>query len=187
MKQGSGPGSIDEYILACPPSVQKRLKTIRRLVRRLAPDATEKISYQMPTFYLNGNLVYFAAHSKHIGFYPGTSAMAHFKLELAPYQKGKGTLQFPMDEPLPVRLIEDIVKIRVQGEPRQAPSLVRCGHPDLSLRFAPSQRSFKAVQLYPEQEVSDHWACSASRKVDQSRSWRAEASRSISYRRKRLA
>ena len=113
MKKGSGPGSIDEYILACPAPVQKRLQTIRRLVRRLAPDATEKISYQMPTFYLNGNLVYFAAHANHIGFYPGTSAMAQFKLQLSPYQKGKGTLRFPMDEPLPVQLIEGIVKVRV--------------------------------------------------------------------------
>ena len=121
MKQRSGPATIDEYILACPPSVQKRLKTIRRIVRRLAPDATEKISSQMPTFYLNGNLVYFAAHSKHVGFYPGTSAMVHFKLQLAPYQKGKGTLQFPMDEPLPVRLIEDIVTIRVQENRAKRP------------------------------------------------------------------
>ena len=113
MKKSSGPGSIDAYILACPAPVQKRLRTIRQLIRRLAPEATEKISYRMPTFYLNGNLVYFAAHSRHIGFYPGTSAMARFKLELAPYQKGKGTLQFPMDQPLPIRLIEELVKIRV--------------------------------------------------------------------------
>jgi len=121
VKKGSGPGSIDEYILACPAPVQKRLQTIRRLVRRLAPDATEKISYRMPTFYLNGNLVYFAAHAKHIGFYPGTGAMASFKLQLAPYQKGKGTLQFPMDEPLPVRLIEDLVRIRVQQNRAKRP------------------------------------------------------------------
>ncbi len=106
--------TIDEYIAGCPPNVRGRLSEIRRLIRRLVPDAAEKISYRMPTFYLNGNLVHFAAHTGHIGFYPTPSGIERFKTELARYKSSKGAVQFPLDEPLPIALIGKIVEFRAQ-------------------------------------------------------------------------
>ena len=111
--------SIDEYINSFPTHVQERLTEIRELIKKVAPGAQEKISYQMPTFYLNGNLVYFAAHSKHIGLYPTPSGSARFKRELSAYKQGKGSIQFPFEEPLPVSLIEKIVKYRVEQNSRK--------------------------------------------------------------------
>lgn len=110
----SGFTTIDEYIRLFPGPVQKKLTQLRKLVHEMAPDATEKISYQMPTFFLNGNLVHFAAHTNHIGFYPTPSAGVRFKRELAGYEQGKGSIQFPLDKPLPLELIRKIVRFRVE-------------------------------------------------------------------------
>ena len=104
---------IDEYISNFPPETQLVLEEIRALIRASAPDATEKISYAIPTFYLNGNLVHFAGFSKHIGFYPGDSGIAAFADELKPYKGGKGSVQFPLGQPLPADLIRRIVEFRV--------------------------------------------------------------------------
>ena len=87
---------------------------LRNLIRQTAPEASEKISYQMPTFYLNGNLVHFAAHKAHIGFYPTPSAITRFAADLKPYQTSKGAIQFPVDHPLPKNLIKKIVEFRVK-------------------------------------------------------------------------
>lgn len=106
--------TIDGYIASFPSPVQKKLKEMRQLIRRAAPGATEKISYQMPAFALNGILVYFAAYARHIGFYPTASGIAHFKAEISKYKSSKGAVQFPMDEPLPAALIQRIVKFRVE-------------------------------------------------------------------------
>lgn len=106
--------TIDEYIRGFPKPVQAKLKQIRQIVRELAPDAEEKISYRIPTFYLNGNLVHFAAYAKHIGFYPTSSGVSKFKHELSKYKNAKGSIQFPIDEDLPVELIQKIVRYRVQ-------------------------------------------------------------------------
>ncbi len=106
--------SADEYIATFPPGVQKKLKEMRRLIKANAPGASERISYQMPSFYLNGNLVYFGAHTNHIGFYPTSSGIAHFSQELKPYKHSKGAVQFPLDAPLPSALIKKIVKFRVK-------------------------------------------------------------------------
>lgn len=111
--QATGPGSIDEYISQCSPQVQDRLREIRAVIQRTAPEATEKISYQMPTFYLHGNLVHFAAFQKHIGFYPAASGVEAFKEALTGYKTSRGTIQFPLDQPLPFDLIESIVQYRV--------------------------------------------------------------------------
>lgn len=105
--------SIDEYIATFPPGIQKKLKEMRAVVKAAAPQATEKISYQMPTFFLNGSLVHFAAFKNHIGFYPTPSGIASFAKELARYESAKGSVQFPLDEPLPLALIKRIVKFRV--------------------------------------------------------------------------
>jgi uncharacterized protein YdhG (YjbR/CyaY superfamily) len=106
--------SIDEYINSFPAGIQSKLKELRSLISKVAPEAKEKISYQMPTFYLNGNLVHFAAHARHIGFYPTSSGIANFKEALSRYKSSKGAVQFPLAEPLPARLIERIVRFRVQ-------------------------------------------------------------------------
>lgn len=106
--------SIEEYIGVFPVDVQKKLTELRTLIRELAPDAAEKISYQMPTFYLNGNLVHFAAYSKHIGFYPTPSGITNFKKELANFKHAKGSIQFPIEDPLPLDLITKIVNFRIK-------------------------------------------------------------------------
>ena len=105
--------SIDEYILKFPPEIQEILKTLKRVIKASAPDAKEKISYQMPTFVLHGNLVHFAAYKNHIGFYPTPSGINAFKNELSGYKGGKGSIQFPIEKPLPYQLISEIVKFRV--------------------------------------------------------------------------
>jgi uncharacterized protein YdhG (YjbR/CyaY superfamily) len=111
--QRTGFASIDEYIATFPPEIQAILEEIRATIRAAAPDAVEKISYQMPTFVLEGNLVHFAAFKNHIGFYPTPSGVEAFKEEIARYQAGKGSIQFPLDEPMPLDLIARIVKLRV--------------------------------------------------------------------------
>jgi uncharacterized protein YdhG (YjbR/CyaY superfamily) len=105
--------TIDEYILAFPPKVQEKLKQIREVIKAAAPEAEERISYKMPAFSFKGNLVYFAAFRNHIGFYPTGSGVVRFQKELANYKSGKGSVQFPLDEQLPLELISKIVKFRV--------------------------------------------------------------------------
>lgn len=113
MKTGSiAPIDIDEYIAGFPPDVQEILEKVRRTISRAAPDAGEAIKYQMPTFTLNGNLVHFAAFKHHIGLYPTPSGTAKFREALASYKSGKGSVRFPLDEPIPYALIRDIVKFR---------------------------------------------------------------------------
>jgi uncharacterized protein YdhG (YjbR/CyaY superfamily) len=105
--------TIDEYILAFPPEVQEKLKQMREVIKAAAPEAEERISYKMPAFSLKGKLVYFAAFRNHIGFYPTGSGIAKIQKELANYKSGKGSVQFPLDEQLPVELISKVVKLRV--------------------------------------------------------------------------
>lgn len=105
--------SMDEYIATFPAEIQEKLQEMRAAIRAAAPDAEEKISYQMPTFALKGNLVHFAAFKHHIGFYPAPRGIEAFKDELARYKGAKGSVQFPLDEPLPLDLVGRIVKFRV--------------------------------------------------------------------------
>jgi uncharacterized protein YdhG (YjbR/CyaY superfamily) len=107
--------NIDEYIAAFPGDVQKKLQQMRAALRKAAPDAEEVISYGIPTFKLKGNRVHFAAFKNHIGFYPAPRAIEVFKKELSAYKGGKGTIQFPLDKPLPLSLIGRMVKFRLKG------------------------------------------------------------------------
>ncbi len=108
------PKDIDEYIAGFPKVTQQILEEIRETIRKVVPEATEKISYAIPTFALNGkSLVYFAAFKNHIGFYPAPVGSETFKEELSAYKTGKGSVQFPLDEPLPLDLIRRIVKFRM--------------------------------------------------------------------------
>ena len=113
-KNKAGFTSIDEYIATFPKETQRILEDIRAAIKAAAPEAQEKISYQMPTFFLNGNLVHFAAFKNHIGFYPVPTGIAKFKKELSVYEQGKGSVQFPLDRPMPLDLITKIVKFRVK-------------------------------------------------------------------------
>ena len=106
--------TIDEYISTFPEDVQRILNELRQTIKEAAPEAQETINYQIPTFTLNGNLVHFAAFEKHIGFYPTPSGMEAFKQELSRYKGAKGSVQFPIDEPLPLPLIRRIVEYRVK-------------------------------------------------------------------------
>ena len=115
MKTGQkAPTTIDAYIAGFPNDVQVILKKIRMTVRKAAPDAEEKISYQMPTFTLNGNLVHFAAFKNHIGFYPTPTGTEKFQKELSAYKGAKGSVRFPLDKPIPFGLITKIVKFRAK-------------------------------------------------------------------------
>ena len=105
---------IETYIRTFPDGVQKILRKLRDLIKEEAPDAEEAIKYQIPTFVLGENLVHFAAYEKHIGLYPTPSAIEKFKEELAGFKSAKGSVQFPLDSPIPYKLIKRIVKFRVE-------------------------------------------------------------------------
>jgi uncharacterized protein YdhG (YjbR/CyaY superfamily) len=106
--------TIDEYITQFPVDVQLILQRLRGVIKETAPSAVEKISYQMPGFYLKGMLVWFAGHKNHIGFYPTAEGIEAFKTELTPYKFSKGAVQFPIDQPIPYDLIRKIVLHRVE-------------------------------------------------------------------------
>jgi uncharacterized protein YdhG (YjbR/CyaY superfamily) len=116
----SGFNSIDEYIGTFPEDVQKILEEVRATIKAAAPEAEEKISYQMPTFFLKGNLIHFAAFKNHIGLYPTPSGTEAFKRELSIYQGAKGSVRLPIDKPMPLKLISRIVKFRVAENLKKA-------------------------------------------------------------------
>lgn len=108
------PKNIDEYIAAFPPDVQRILKQMRATIRKAAPGAVEAIKYGIPTFVLSENLVHFAAFRSHVGFYPTPSGIRKFKTALSAYKSAKGSVQFPLGKPMPLKLVHDIVAFRVR-------------------------------------------------------------------------
>jgi len=114
MKKAETSLTVDEYISGCPEQLQAKLKELREAIRKAAPEAEETISYRMPAYRLNGVLVYFAAQKNHIGFYPTSSGVNAFREELAAYKTSKGAIQFPLDKPIPLKLVSTIVKFRVK-------------------------------------------------------------------------
>ena len=121
MANRSADTTIDEYIAGFPAETQKAMAELRALIKTIAPGATETISYAIPTFDLNGrHLVHFAGYAKHIGFYPIPSGMEAFKEELKSYKQGKGSVQFPLGQPLPTDLIRRIVEFRVRENTARA-------------------------------------------------------------------
>ena len=107
------PKTIDEYMADFPAQAQAVMQRLRALIHEIAPEATEKISYGIPTFVLGENLVHFAAYKHHIGFYPASSGIAHFEEELKDYETSKGTVRFPLDKPIPYDLVRRITEFRV--------------------------------------------------------------------------
>lgn len=114
MKRRTGFKNIDEYISTFPKNIQTILQELRQVIKEAAPKAEEVISYQIPTFKLKGNLVHFAAFRDHISFFPTSSGVREFKSELSGYKTSKGTIRFPLDEPIPFDLLKRIVKYRVK-------------------------------------------------------------------------
>lgn len=108
------PTTIDEYIAGFPPDVQVILQKLRTTIRKAAPNAEEEIKYRLPTFVLNGNLVHFGAFKKHIGFYATPTGNEKFRKELSVYEGAKGSVQFPLGEPIPFDLVSKMVKFRVK-------------------------------------------------------------------------
>ena len=108
------PRTIDEYIAGFPPDIQAILEKIRTTIRKAAPQAEEAIGYRMPTFKLYGNLVHFAAYAHHVGFYPTSSGIERFSRELSRFKTSRGTIQFPLDDPIPYELIARITRFRVE-------------------------------------------------------------------------
>jgi len=113
--------TIDEYISMFPDDVRTILNQVRQTIRDAAPEAQETINYQMPTFTLNGNLVHFAGFKNHIGFYPTPTGIEAFKDELSAYKGAKGSVQFPLDQPMPLSLIRRIVEYRVKENSERKP------------------------------------------------------------------
>jgi uncharacterized protein YdhG (YjbR/CyaY superfamily) len=120
MENKPGFNSMDEYIATFPAEIQEILQEIRATVHAAAPEAEEKISYQMPTFFLQGNLVHFAAFKNHIGFYPAPTGIEAFAGELSKYKGAKGSVQFPINQPMPLELITKIVEYRVDENLKKA-------------------------------------------------------------------
>lgn len=108
--------SVDAYLDRFPPATKEILERIRKIILEVAPESTEKISYQMPTYYLKGNMVHFAAYEKHVGFYPAPSGIAAFEKELKPYKHAKGSVQFPLDKAIPYDLIRRITVFRAKEQ-----------------------------------------------------------------------
>lgn len=106
--------TIDEYIADFPEKIRLKLEQVREAIKKAAPEAEETIKYGMPTFTLNGNLVYFAAFKNHIGFYPVPTGIEAFKKEFSVYKTGKGSVQFPLDQPMPLDLITKVARFRVE-------------------------------------------------------------------------
>ncbi|MCW4028592.1 MAG: DUF1801 domain-containing protein [Candidatus Bathyarchaeota archaeon] len=113
-KKKAAPKTIDEYIAAYPKNIQTILEQLREAIKEAAPEAQETISYQMPAFKQDHVLVWFAAFKNHIGFFPTANTIEVFKKRLAPYQTSKGTVRFPLEEPIPFELVKDMVRFRVK-------------------------------------------------------------------------
>ena len=165
----TAPQNIDEYIAGFPPDVQAILQKIRTTIRKAAPKAEETIKYQMPTFTLNGNLVHFAAFQKHIGFYPTPTGTEKFQKDLSVYKGAKGSVQFPLDKPIPFGLISKIVKFRVKENSARAeakgkrslqktaqPSRRRKQNDDFSLLVAPARRALEREGITTLMQLSKY-------------------------------
>lgn len=113
--------SVDEYLANFSGETRKKLDIIRKTIKEIVPEAIEKISYGIPTFYLNGNLVHFAGYENHIGLYPGAMPVKEFSSDLSSYKTSKGTIQFPLDKPLPLELISKITKACVKRNQPKKP------------------------------------------------------------------
>ncbi|GEP93414.1 Uncharacterized conserved protein YdhG, YjbR/CyaY-like superfamily, DUF1801 family [Chitinophaga terrae (ex Kim and Jung 2007)] len=150
--------NVDAYIAGFPTAVQQLLNEMRKIIRKAAPKAEEKISYGIPAYRQNGNLVYFAAFKNHIGFYPTPSGIEKFKKELSSYKQSKGTVQFPLDQPLPADLISRIVKFRIaedaeRAKPAPAGFLSSLSQPAQRALMGKGIKTVKQLARYSEADI----------------------------------
>lgn len=145
--------NIDEYINGFPPEIQKLLTAMRKTIQKAAPAAEEKISYGMPTFTLNGNLVHFAAFKEHIGFYPTPNGIDSFKKELSKFKSSKGAVQFPFGQPLPLELVTKIVKFRIEEQTQMAKP---AADDFLKALSVPAQRALAANGVKTLKQLAKH-------------------------------
>lgn len=142
--------NVDEYISTFPKSTQKVLEQVRKTIKNAAPASEEIISYAMPAYKLNGKpLVYFAGYENHVGLYAAPLGHVAFKKELSKYKQGKGSVQFPLNEPMPLDLITRIVKFRAQGNEEKEKNF-------LSLLSAPARRALENNGIKTLQQLSKH-------------------------------
>jgi len=149
--------TIDEFIAAFPSSTQEKLRKLRDAIRKAAPGATETIKYGIPTFVLNGNLVHFAGYERHIGFYPAPSGIVEFRKELAPYESAKGSVRFPLDKPLPLSLVTQIVKFRVsenKAKKSKTKEMSKATSPAKAAKSAAKASAAKAAKRKPAKKSS---------------------------------
>lgn len=168
MKQPAN--AIDEHIAAFPASTQKMLQQLRQTIQKAAPEATETIGYGIPTYKLYGNLVHFSGYDHHIGFYPAPAAIEKFKDELADYKGAKGSVQFPLDKPLPLALIKKIVEFRVAQNLAKAPKKKKTAavSPKPSATKAPATKAdpgFAATLPAPARRALDQAGISTIKKL----------------------
>ncbi|NIG53404.1 DUF1801 domain-containing protein [Chitinophaga sp. Cy-1792] len=154
------PANIDAYIAAFPAEVKDMLEKIRAIIRKAAPLAFETISYGIPTFDLNGHLVHFAGYKSHIGFYPGAGAMEHFEKELTHYKTSKGTVQLPLNEPLPAALITAITRYRIEqnlGKTKKS-AVKKAPEPTFFVPglAAPARRALENKGITTLKQLADH-------------------------------
>jgi uncharacterized protein YdhG (YjbR/CyaY superfamily) len=146
---------IDQYIAGFPEETQVLLQQVRAAIRKIVPEAGEKMSYGIPTFTLNGNLVHFAGYKHHIGFYPGASGIKAFEKELSVYKNSKGAVQFPLDQPLPISIINKIVKFRVKESQEKNASRHIAAPGDLFASLsAPARRALENKGITTVQRLS---------------------------------
>lgn len=151
------PKNIDEYIAGFPDDVQAILQKIRMTIRKAAPDAEETISYQIPTYTLNGRyLIYFAAYQRHVSVYPAPRGVEQFKAELAVYKGGKGTIQFPLNKPIPFGLIRRIVKYRVKENMKSENDLPKLAAPAQRALASAGVQRLAQLTKFNEDEIK-HW------------------------------
>ncbi|WP_142683599.1 DUF1801 domain-containing protein [Chitinophaga polysaccharea] len=147
--------TIDQYIADFPREIQVLLQQMRAAIKAIVPEAGEKISYGIPTFTLNGNLVHFGGYKQHIGFYPGASGIKAFEKELSVYKNSKGAVQFPLDKPLPIALINKIVKFRVKESMAKNAARHTAAPGDLFASLpAPARRALESKGIRTVQQLS---------------------------------
>lgn len=150
------PATIDDYIALAAPQAQEKLHELREIIARAAPQATECISYSIPAFRQNRVLVYFAGYKKHVGFYPTSSGIRIFAKQLAKYQSSKGAVQFPLDQPLPARLITAIVKHRLKEDMAEQELLAKPKADWTAGLSAPARRTLSAAGIKTAKQLARH-------------------------------
>lgn len=148
--------SVDQYIQQFPEDVRSRLEKVRSEISKVIPEAKECMKYGIPTFEFNGNLVHYAGYKNHLGFYPGSSGIAHFSAEISNYKNAKGSIQFPNNQDLPIELILKITKFRIREniEKAKLKKTIKTNKVAFDLLSAPARRALSNAGILTIQDLS---------------------------------